>query len=207
MEEMCPDRQIISLYLDGELPSPWKEKMETHLGTCPECRAALDGYRQIGESIKDLPDGTVEAARDRVWKKLTREEPALSGEKDGPPAPPLAGGRRRRPGEKRIWNRTVTLPLPAAVAAAVVIIIFVALFGIRGRAQSAAPESMMAAGIELDDKGTVPIQDMHGVIQYLSSQGNDDFMVIRLPESRRFSRKGEPALINAADYSRRRNSQ
>jgi hypothetical protein len=54
-----------------------------------------------------------------------------------------------------------------------------------------------------DNQGIVPIQDMAGVLQYLSGQDYGDFMVIRLPESRSFSRIGEPALINAADYSRR----
>jgi hypothetical protein len=110
---------------------------------------------------------------------------------------------------KRVWNRTITLPLPAAAAAAVfIIVVFFALAGI-GRGTSSppqvlSPDTMAAAGIGLDDQGMfpVPVQDMTGVLQYLSSQDGGDFMVIRLPESRKFSRIGEPALINAADYSR-----
>jgi len=186
---MCPDRKMISLYLDGELPSPWKEKLETHLGNCTECRAALTGYRQLGETLRELPEETVQAAQERVWKRLSEtSQPVLQRKK-----------------AKRLWNRTITLPLPAAAAAAaLIIVVFLALMGM-GRGSQSPSQDMMATNIGLDEHGMVPIpiQDMSGILQYLSSQNNGDFMVIRLPESRSFSRVGEPALINAADYSRR----
>lgn len=195
---MCPDRQLLSLYLDGELPSPWKEKMETHILNCQDCQAVLARYRGIGTALKksgsmDAPGENIQAAQDRVWKKLT--------------APPLIITDGKRPqGAKKIWNRTITLPLPAATAAAVlIVIVFLALMGISGKSQPAAQDLMARI---VDDQGMVPMQDMNGVLQYLSSQDDGgDFMVIRLPESKRFSRVGEPALINAADYSRRINSR
>lgn len=49
---MCPDSQLLSIYLDGELPSPWKEKMETHLSKCNECREKLVNFRQLRELLK-----------------------------------------------------------------------------------------------------------------------------------------------------------
>jgi anti-sigma factor RsiW len=211
---MCPDRQIISLYLDGELPSPWKEKMETHLAACQACHAALAGYRNLGESLRDLPgapqgrdlsrDETVLAAQERVWKKLTAPELVLPAGNEGPAIRPFTS-KREGGSVKRLWKTTVTLPLPAAAAAAVIIIaVFLALTGINGRSQPMYQNTM--ADI-VEDQGIFPMQDMNSVLQYLSSQNEGDFMVIRLPESRKFSRIGEPALINAADYSRRSNSR
>ena len=193
---MCPDHQIISLFLDGELPSPWKEKMETHLESCPNCQAALAGYRRVTEKLGEPPVETIEAAQDRVWKKLTVPELIIEERNFKP--------ERRHTG--RSWSRTITLPLPAAAAAAAVLIIVVcfAVVGIRGGTSSAAPDPATIANIGLDDQGIVPVNDMNGVLRYLSSQDNGDFMVVRLPESKQFSRTGEPALINAADYSRRR---
>jgi anti-sigma factor RsiW len=44
---MCPDRQILSVYLDEELPSPWKEKMEAHVSSCAECQAVLEKYQAV----------------------------------------------------------------------------------------------------------------------------------------------------------------
>jgi anti-sigma factor RsiW len=196
---MCPDRQIISLYVDGELPSPWDGKMETHLESCEKCRSAFTGYRNIKKSLlnpkspfADDKEKTLAEAQERVWQKLT--------------APGLVVSRepRKTTDVNRIWSRNITLPIPV-VAAAMVFIIFFVLVGIRGlsRPIPALQEPAAASGIGLNDNGIVNIQDMAGVLQYLSNQDNGDFMVIRLPESRTFSRIGEPALINAADYSRR----
>jgi len=196
---MCPDRQLISLYMDGELPSPWKEKMKDHLESCPECRAVFSGYQGLKDCFQDLPQENIEAAGERVWKKL------LSAELVFPENPAAI----YKPNEKRIWKRSVSLPLPMAAAAAVlVIIVFFAIIGIqRGRqppvldsVAAVIPEYMQVLGAE---QGMVPVQDMTGVLQYLSSQDYGDFMIIRLPETSSFSRVGEPALINAADYSRR----
>jgi len=43
---MCPEPQLISIYLDNELPSPWKEKLESHLAECSSCREKLDGFKK-----------------------------------------------------------------------------------------------------------------------------------------------------------------
>jgi len=187
---MCPDRQIISLYLDGELPSPWDEKMEAHLKSCEKCRTALARYRSIRNYLSDDSEKTLVEAQERVWQKIA--------------APSLVVSKEPR---KAIWSRNITLPLPAA-AAAMVFIAFFAFVGVRALYRPAPTtavlsEQVATGGIGLNDTGMVNIQDMAGVLQYLSSQDNGDFMVIRLPESRTFTRIGEPALINAADYSRR----
>jgi hypothetical protein len=191
---MCPEPQLLSIFFDNELPSPWKEKLELHLESCPACRAVLGAYNFIGENLEAPPAETMEAVRDRVWKKLAGAVPA--------------GGylRARQTGPvNRAWNRSISLPLPALAAAAVIIVVcFFALLGIRSGIAPQSTGSMVMANIGLDDEGIVPVADMNGVLKYLSSQDANDVMVIRLPESRRFSRAGEPALINAADYSRTR---
>jgi hypothetical protein len=201
---MCPDRPFISVYYDNELPSPWKEKMETHLASCPECRTVLSSYKSLKTCFRDKAQESVETAGERVWKKLTAPELAF-------PQVPAAELYRQKAGN--IFRRSITLPLPAAAAAAVfVLAIFITLLttlrGPETPGKSPAQESVAAALPEIiqvlgDDHGTLQMQDMSGVLQYLSSQDYGDFMVIRLPDSRKFSRIGEPSLINAADYSRR----
>ena len=196
---MCPDRQMISLYYDGELPSPWKGKLETHLESCEKCRAALAGYRSLEEHLRDEPK-SLEAAQERVWERLASLEKTLPEISE----PARMKPQRQWPGAgNRMWRRSITLPLPVAAAAVLVFVVFFALVGIRGLTRPAPQDPVAAIGIGLDDMGMLPIQDMAGVFQYLSSQDNMDFMVIPLPEARKFSRIGEPTLINAADYSRR----
>ena len=172
--------------------------MEAHLESCSECRAIFARYKGLQSCFQDTRPETVEAAGERVWKNLSAPELIF-------PRTPI---QKERPA-KKIWTRSVTLPLPAAAAAAVfVILVFLALLGL-GRPQrspaqdtfaAVMPENLQVLG---DDHGMLQIQDMTGVLQYLSSQDYGDFMVIRLPETRKFSSLGEPALINAADYSRR----
>jgi hypothetical protein len=197
---MCPDRQLISLYCDGELPSPWKEKLEAHLESCAECRNILAGYQNLDGYLRDFSRENTREAEERVWKKLAFHD-----------LPENTAASRTQRGRRKVWSRTVTLPLPAAAAAVLLIIGFLA-FMVRGNANRplpAAQDSVAAAtNIGFDEQGMLDIQNMNDVLQYLSRQDdNIEFMIIRIPESWNFSRSGVPALINAADYSRRRSSR
>ncbi|MCL2382119.1 MAG: zf-HC2 domain-containing protein [Treponema sp.] len=198
---MCPDRQIASLYFDGELPSPWKEKMETHLSGCPECRNVLASYRGLGGVLEGPRGEAVGIAQDRVWKKITAPELITGGAGASSGKKPLS---RRQRAAKRVWNQRVTLPLPAA-AAVLAFVVFFAAFGIRGAGQVMPPQHPSAAipplHIGFDDYAVIPIHDINDVLRHIPIQDNMDFMVIRLPEHRRFSRTEQPVLINAADYS------
>jgi hypothetical protein len=191
---MCPDRQILSLYLDGELPSPWKEKMEAHLASCQECRARLGQYQKLSavleeDRIKASPD-----VQSRVWSKIAAQKPAQYY--------PAANNR--------IWRRSVSLPVPLAAAAAAVfaVVLFLAVQGMQFSGVNSAPDQGYGAysiSASMDDsEEMLSMSDMNSVLQYLSRQESSDFMFIDLPETRNFSSYGEPALLRASDYSRGR---
>ncbi|MCL2007850.1 MAG: zf-HC2 domain-containing protein [Treponema sp.] len=194
---MCPDRQVISLYYDDELPSPWKEKMEAHLEVCPECKAELARYRQLGEKIKSLDFPSIEEAEKRVWNKINSNRIIIKN-------------------NDKFWSKKISMPLPAA-AAALFILAFSIIFLIMrpaGTNESIAMDQARPIPAEWsgtllgDDLGTVlPTLDMDDFIHFLLSENDGDFVVVRLPETSRFSRTGQPALINAADYSRSRSNR
>jgi hypothetical protein len=212
---MCPDRQILSVYVDGELPSPWKEKLESHLASCPGCRRYLEDYRRIsafasGEDTR--------AAADRVWQKL-----AGSGIADRGVHEAGGGFGRHDPGKglysRRFRGRSVELPLPAAIAAAALLIVTLTLtlVNITGRI-SGGGEPAVAAGMNRDLQDIVPVSDvlnapaldlsqpysdLNNVLRYLEGEDTADFMIIRLPETKSFSSTGQPMIIKASDYSRR----
>ena len=199
---MCPDRQILSVYHDCELPSPWKEKMEAHLAGCPECRAVLAKIERFSAAMREepvhKPEFSSEEARERVWDALVR-----SG---GKPCPAL--GREFPPGRK-VWNRSVTIPLPAAVAAAAFFALAFTLALVnRPSSPNEIPDTAISAGMDLDVPDIVPVSNMNDVLQYLGQDNSGtDFMIIRLPETKSFMSAGEPAIIRAADYSRRTGNQ
>ncbi|MDR1747454.1 MAG: zf-HC2 domain-containing protein [Spirochaetaceae bacterium] len=46
----CPEQDLHSAYVDGEVNSPWREKIEAHLASCESCResvAKLEGLRNV----------------------------------------------------------------------------------------------------------------------------------------------------------------
>ncbi|MCL2212059.1 MAG: zf-HC2 domain-containing protein [Treponema sp.] len=205
---MCPDQQLISIYVDGELPSPWKEKMETHLKVCPVCREKLESFKQLHELFKkdttenrtyierivDEPEQErtyteeeMQHAKERVWKNLESK-------------------RTFKP-HNRIWRRKVSIPLPAAAAAAVILALVAMLWlkggqvsnnAIAGSQPNDRVDFILAAEDEIP--GIMPVSsDLNGVLQYLGADGSD-IIILRLPESRNFSRAGEPSIIRAADY-------
>ncbi|MDR1374663.1 MAG: zf-HC2 domain-containing protein, partial [Treponema sp.] len=109
---MCPEHQILSVYLDGELPSPWKEKMESHLAGCPGCRKKMETYRAISASgaAGAGERAMLERARERVWRKLE------------------AGGKASRgsPALYRVpsvWRKSISVPVPALAAAALLLVL------------------------------------------------------------------------------------
>jgi anti-sigma factor RsiW len=189
---MCPERQLLSIYLDGELPSPWKERMEAHLVSCSECAALLGRLRGCMDMFKTpLPDRDV-GAKERVWQNLSAR---------------MAHERERgfNPAKlnQRLWRRTITLPLPAAAAVAVLIIAFMvaAVRPFAPAVRQQVPEiASPNAPADYDVKDMVSVQDMSSIFQYLEQEDASNYMIIKLPESRTFTRIGEPDILKAVGY-------
>ena len=194
---MCPDPQLLSVYFDGELPSPWKEKMEAHLTECPVCMEKLNHYRQLFKNPVVLEQDITEA-KDRVWQNLQsrrRFQP-----------------RGRSTHRSGFWQRKLSIPLPAAAAAAVIIMLMAALWLRDGQVtndgfayQHTDPADRAAFFIAAEDEmpGIMPTADINGILQFLASDGTE-VIILSLPENRSFSRTGEPAIIRAADYQHNR---
>jgi hypothetical protein len=181
---MCPDRQLLSVYFDGEMPSPWKEKMDAHIAGCPHCAGRLKAYRCITMKGAAGEPAAIEAAQGRLWQKLELRSATP------PPVPSSV-----------IWRRRISIPLPAA-AAVLLLVALAFLFTLRVNTPTEAAEMTLAAEAEFDAPGIIPITDMEDVLQYLGSRDNGELIILRLPESRSFVNYGEPAIIRAADYSR-----
>ena len=102
--------QLLSAYLDGELPSPEAAAVQEHMLDCPACREAYAGLR----TTKGLLGGLHLAEPPAEFWSAVRES---GRRREAPPS-------RRRPSlpPRRAW----------AVAAAVIILILAALPVIKG---------------------------------------------------------------------------
>jgi hypothetical protein len=177
---MCPDRQILSVYFDGELESPWREKLEQHLEGCPQCRDRLETYRITRRRLfpSRIPEDRVKSSGDRVWEKM---------------AITIRPGR----GRSKFWSGSISVPLPVAAAAGLVMALAMAAL-ITLRQPVRAPDPQLA-GMEMQDM--TPVSDMTTLLQYLGNEGSPDMVIIRLPDTT-FKNAGEPQMLRAADYSR-----
>jgi len=198
---MCPEPQLISVYMDGELPSPWKEKLETHLSECSECREKLDNFKGFF-NWKAEEQEIMEETKNTVWKSLHSIRQPV---------------QRLRSYDTSIWQRKLSIPLPAAAAAAV-LLVFAAAFWVRSSPVNGnqingyanipnALNTQVESGewVSFDAYDTIPnmmpASDLSSVLQYLGSD-RAEIIIINLPEGN-FTRSGEPAIIRAAEYTGR----
>ena len=181
--------------------------MESHLKQCSACREKFENFKRIQKLIKKgtkerrtyVESASIESAeqalseqqildnaKERVWKNLQ--------------------SRRRFRTNSGFLRRRLSIPLPAAAAAAAAVLVVLAAVWLGGGfsrfGESAARANFVLASEE-EMPGIIPVADMNGVLQYLGGDGSD-IIIMRLPESKNFHRAGEPAIINAADYTTRR---
>jgi hypothetical protein len=203
---MCPDPQLLSIYLDGELPSPWKEKIQAHFAQCPICREKLENFKKLKELFKNdksscrtyveriagesrtYTEQELIEAKERVWKNIE--------------------SRRSYTPRFGLLRQKISIPLPAAAAAAIVILLLT-VFWLRGPggdnhlAENTENTNFILA-TEMDRIDELPVMlpaaDMSGVLQYLASDGAN-IIIFQLPENKNFFRSGEPAIIKAADFT------
>jgi len=186
---MCPDRQLISLYKDGELPSPWKEKLEAHLETCPDCAGTLMAYKQVSTFLQRqrIEPERIETAQRTIWKNLSHTLPQITQSKT-----------------KRQWKHPVVVPLPAAIAALVLVALLASIVTPLILQQGSVNTQSMAK-INTEVPGIIPVSDMQGLLQYLENQAaTADIVIIKLPETSSFAPSGQPEIIRSVDYRGRR---
>src|SRR5262245_15701258 len=107
---------LVSDYLDGELPPARKREMEQHLTECPECRAVLEDLRLLVTRARALPDHPPD--RD-LWQGIAGR---LSGE-----AMATAPIAKLKP---RSWTaRRISFSIPQLAAACAAVLALTAGFG------------------------------------------------------------------------------
>jgi anti-sigma factor RsiW len=139
---------MLSLFYDGELPSPWKEKLEAHAAGCPQCGERLEQFRRLSGALAPSPEGPAGLAAytaplERVWRRLN------------------APVGHETPVRRRGWNRSVPVPLPLLAAAAALILAF-GVFFVRSP-RTVPPSGSSLAALEMQTM--VPVSDLNGVLQ------------------------------------------
>lgn len=180
---MCPDRSLWSAFADGEVPSPWKERMERHAAGCSRCASILAGYRGLSAILgSELPRQEARAL-DRARLQASR---ALDARLRGLQAAGSKAGFLQS-----AWRGSFRIPAPMAMAAAVAIVVLAGFMlvvtGGNGRRQLQATQEVLAANADALDQ----------LVRYLDAKGASQAVVIRLPEGSSYAAPGEPVIMTA----------
>ncbi|GMO44438.1 MAG: hypothetical protein Ta2F_19040 [Termitinemataceae bacterium] len=212
----CPDKQILCEYIDGEIPSPWKEKLEAHIVSCIECLDTVSAYKNIHKQLNE-PAFTaaesleMESAKSRVMEKL---------ESSFDECPNSFGfsrnGRNKRSG---ILTRSIDVPVPFAAAAAAVLVLSVSMLFVNKNIEhkqntdmeivqtvipspvQSVPAAVVPISYEFDENQSFPPStNMAEILNYLNSTADSsDIVIIKLPEKKNFKHAGEAKMFNTTN--------
>lgn len=200
---MSPDKEFMSAYLDGEIPSPWKERFDETVAGNPECRETLARHRLVHEVLQNIPEPDFEESMDRSWAAVCEgisdatgsDRKAIETELSQP-----VYRRRRNRNVVSVWRRRIAVPVPM-VAAAAALVVFLATFVIVRFMGSQRTDLQQAAMAQTLDglKVTVNVKDVEQLLDILNGQNKIREVNIQLPEPHQFRLIGEPLLLRASD--------
>jgi len=133
------DTELLSAYLDGEVPAPERAGLEQHLASCAECSARKSVLEGMVRSLRGLPPVTATEAEHRAIRRAV-----LEGAGARRPAPEL--GPELGPGSGPALKRGLAWKLAAATAvAAVALAGIVGLVAVRGAGPNATTRAAAPA--------------------------------------------------------------
>ncbi|MGO9411642.1 MAG: anti-sigma factor family protein [Spirochaetia bacterium] len=179
---MCPDRQIISAYLDGEIEAPWDTAITEHLASCETCRSLHARLAETRRVLREEPLSDWQAPLERVRRALRTQTP-----------PP----RRETP----VWGRKVSVPLPVAALAAALVLIFgaaLAVTQLRPHVGLVRITKAPAGGTEIQI--SAPISELETLLKSVGAEDTSREDVILLPKNVRLLPVGEPRMGKATEF-------
>lgn len=82
----CPEKDIHSIYIDGELPENFSREYEVHIGSCEKCRAELEKVRAMRALLAkdsaslDLDKDFMEKSFERLQSRMRFKKIVSQGE-------------------------------------------------------------------------------------------------------------------------------
>ncbi|GAB1432866.1 hypothetical protein MASR2M29_14910 [Spirochaetota bacterium] len=177
---MCPNHELLSAWLDDEIPSPWKENMARHIEGCKSCEAVVAKLMSVREAFAadaaDL-DAISDKAKNRTYEKLEY--------------------RLHKPfGSNRAIKR-LYIPIPMAMAA----ILAIAVLGFALLASQRRNSELRMAVLMAQEASSLVSSGLgiETVIDFVSRQNGAVNININLPSDVFGSARGEPVIIKEAD--------
>lgn len=183
---MCPDDALLSAFVDGEIPSPWKERMEIHMAGCRECSRKVESFRSLQRSMLALDAEadlrTLSAAKARIGASID------------------FGATDRNVGTsaverlRHLWTQRVPMPMPILAASLLALVFLV------GISLGLFSPFMNRAGLMASASKTIAPQaaTLEMIAQYMK-QSSVEPLMIEMPQESIFSQLGNPIVVSSPD--------
>ncbi len=183
---MCPDGQILSVFFDGEVPSPWREGIEQHIAQCESCRTKLASYKRLSSYLhaEDISVASLESKQDAIWNRIQQHKRSVK--------------------YLDFWHRKFAIPAPLVAAAAVIIMVFLGLnvFVSLSRQNQTMVKTLPATSPIAKIEASNERGKLEAILKLLNEQDLNQELVIDLPQEPQFSIVGEPQLLRAVEYAK-----
>jgi anti-sigma factor RsiW len=183
---MCPDREILSAYLDGEIDSPWDKAIGDHVAACVRCRSVLERLEETRRILREEPIVDWTEPMERVRRGILTRVPPVPR-----PAP--------------AWRRQVSLPLPLAVLAGVLLVVLgisLAVFVARANIGFVKITRAPAGGTEY--MFAVPVDKVEALLKSVGGGDTSLEAVLTLPKNVKLIPVGEPRMGKENEFSRKK---
>ena len=183
---MCPDREILSAYFDGEVAAPWARQIAEHVAGCERCRAWLDGLESTRRALADEELPEWRAPMERVRRRILAHVPFER------PRPP-------------VWRRQVTLPAPVAMlAAALLLILGVSLAVVATRPDMGYVRITKAPAGGTEYQFAVPYDRVEALLKSVGGNDANIESVMTIPKNVKLVPVGEPRMGKADEFLRKK---
>lgn len=200
---MCPDMELLSAWADDEVPSPWKERIASHLEGCRSCAEKVAGIKRLSLRLRASGKFDEAAVVAKVASRLgidkIGETTTLSPGTSASLHPHVGAPRRQG---------NFALPIPyAAVAAAALLAVGILsgrMLAVPGSSGAGASPLASATGVNSAEALPTALNagstmsgnpTMDSLVRYLETQNAPISITIQLPPNGSFAGGGTPMIV------------
>jgi len=172
---MCPDKEVLSAFIDNELEDKNKEDVQNHIAACKKCALEVESFNHLHNFLyNELTLDQIKNAEEKVWQKIS----------------PAIKPKLKKPD---IWHRRIAIPIPVMAAAvlifvsAVLSLYFISFNKINNNYES---KFNFSESISFEKEEDFRLFETDQVLD----------VDLNLPESTIFMISGTPKLIREVDY-------
>jgi anti-sigma factor RsiW len=183
---MCPDHDILSAYIDGEIASPWERAIADHIASCERCHAVHARLLAARRALREEPPEDASGPMERVRQRILSHAPPVQH------APP-------------VWRRQVSLPIPvAALAAALLLTLGVTLAVLVARSNMGFVRITKSPASGTEYQFAVPYDKVEALLKSLGDGDSNIESVMTLPKDVRLTPVGQPRMVRETDLLRKK---